>query len=278
MQTSSSLLMTSPEASSCMTVAIALRRASRENTVVDRPPAVPSDGQWAATRGVLFDMGDVLFDATAWRRWLLGLLSRLGIHSQYRPLFHVWEVDFLDEVHRGERNYLEAFRDFLGAIGLSRGQIDEVCAASQARKRAIETTVRPLPGVRSTLAELQRQGYVLGVLSDSESTAAQIRRRLDSIDLGRPFSTIVSSRDLARTKPDPLTYATALAQMDVAADETLFVGHDQVELRGAARAGMRTVAFNNDRAVVADVAIERFDQLHSVVECGQPAPPSPPSD
>lgn len=237
------------------------------------PVHIPSTSlrpNWPDTRGVLFDMGDVLFDATAWRRWLLGLLHRLGLHAQYRPLFHIWDVDYLDAVHRGECSYGSAFREFLGAVGLSRGQIDEVCAASQARKREVETTIRPLPGVRSTLSDLRRRGYVLGVLSDSESTANDIALRLDTIGLGGRFATIVSSRDLARTKPDPLTYRTALEQMGLTTDETIFVGHDQDELGGATRMGMRTVAFNFDRAVAADVTIQRFDELTTVVGSWEP--------
>lgn len=237
---------------------------------IPAPVHIPSTSlvaDWPSVRGLLFDMGDVLFDATAWRRWLLGLLNHMGMHAQYRSLFHIWDVDFLDAVHRGECAYASAFREFLRAIGLSRGQIDEVCAASQARKREVEHTIRPLSGVRTTLSELCRQGYVLGVLSDSESPAVDIERRLESIGLGGRFATVVSSRDLGRTKPDPLTYQTALQRMGLAADETIFVGHDQDELSGATRVGMRTVAFNFDRAVAADVAITRFDDLANVAGC-----------
>jgi HAD superfamily hydrolase (TIGR01509 family) len=237
---------------------------------VPAPVHIPSTSllpNWPLARGVLFDMGDVLFDATAWRRWLLGLLNRLGMHAQYRPLFHIWDVDYLDAVHRGECSYSSAFREFLGAVGLSRGQIEEVCAASQARKREVESTILPLPGVRSTLSDLRRRGYVLGVLSDSESSSDEISLRLDTIGLGGRFSTIVSSCDLGRTKPDPMTYQTALDKMGLAANETIFVGHDQDELGGATRVGMRTVAFNFDRAVAADVAIGRFDELANVVGC-----------
>ena len=241
------------------------RTNSMPATGASHIPATSLMPNWPDTRGVLFDMGDVLFDATAWRRWLLGLLGRLGMHAQYRSLFHIWDVDYLDAVHRGECSYQHAFRAFLRSLGLSRGQIDEVCAASQARKREVETTIKPLPGVRSTLTELCRQGYVLGVLSDSESSANDIKRRLETIGLGGRFSTVVSSRDLARTKPDPVTYHTALEQMNLAAAETIFVGHDCDELSGATRVGMRTVAFNFDRDVAADKAIQRFDELRGVV-------------
>src|SRR5690348_9183710 len=102
-------------------------------------------------RGLLFDMGDVLHDATLWRRWLFQLLGRIGLNARYRTLFRVWDEEFLGDVYRGRREYGEAFHAFLLSLGLSRGQIDEVQAASQARKRELELNVRPLPGVRDTV-------------------------------------------------------------------------------------------------------------------------------
>src|SRR3569623_457068 len=138
-------------------------------------------------------MGDVLYDATLWRRWLLRLLQRMGLHTQYRTFFKIWDVEFLNEVHCGRREYSEAFQAFLLSAGLSRGLIDEVEAASQARKRELEDKVRPFPGVRATLDRLHGAGIVLGVLSDSESTAEALQARLVGLGIGRYFSAIVSS-------------------------------------------------------------------------------------
>src|SRR5687768_3292479 len=64
-------------------------------------------------RGLLFDMGDVLYDATLWRRWLLQILARMGVHATYRDFYRVWDHDYLRAVHRGERDYHEAFSAFL---------------------------------------------------------------------------------------------------------------------------------------------------------------------
>src|SRR5688572_21192831 len=66
-------------------------------------------------RGLVFDMGDVLYDATLWRRWLLQLLQRLGHLYSYREFYQVWDRDYLDLVHRGKREYREAFASFLSA-------------------------------------------------------------------------------------------------------------------------------------------------------------------
>ena len=52
-------------------------------------------------RGLLFDACNVLYDDTAWRRWLLRLLTRLGLRTEYAPFFRIFDHDYLDAVYRG---------------------------------------------------------------------------------------------------------------------------------------------------------------------------------
>ncbi|HEV3343182.1 MAG TPA: HAD family hydrolase [Pirellulales bacterium] len=217
-------------------------------------------------QGFLFDMGDVLYDATAWRRWLLQLLSRMGLHAQYRTLYRIWDDEFLDDVHRGRREYSEAFQAFLLSVGLSRAQIDEVQAASQARKRDLEAHVRPLPGVRSTIERLATRGVTLAVLSDSEQSGEELQLQLAKLGLGGHFSAAVSSIDLEYTKPSPVCYRAALNAMQLPAEQVAFVGHDGAELAGARAIGLRTVAINYERGVKADHYLTRFDELLQLVD------------
>ena len=215
--------------------------------------------------GLLFDMGDVLYDATLWRRWLLRVLSQLGVHTSYRSFFHLWDHDFLDDVYRGRREFCEAFQAFLLSVGLSPGQIDEVEAACQARRNEWELNVRLLPGVKPTLGKLHAAAVTMGVLSDSEYPAAVLGERLQRLGLGGMFHTVVSSLDLERIKPDPVCYRTALRAMELSADRVAFVGHDSEELAGAAGVGMATIAFNYDTDAKADVFITRFEEILPLV-------------
>jgi HAD superfamily hydrolase (TIGR01509 family) len=211
--------------------------------------------------GLVFDMGDVLYDATLWRRWLLQLLSRMGVQTCYRTLFKVWDIDYLDAMHRGEREYHEAFRSFLLSAGLTPGLVDEIEAASHARKRELELSTRPLPGVRATLGRLHSAGLSLGVLTDSESTAPRVRERLSQLGIADHWSAVVSSRDLGETKPHAACYRAALEAMGLPPARVAFVGHDAEELQGAADVGMPTIAFNYEPGVAADIYVERFDEL-----------------
>jgi HAD superfamily hydrolase (TIGR01509 family) len=216
--------------------------------------------------GLLLDMGGVLYDETTWRRWLLRLLRQLGVSSDYRGLFRIWDRDFQVAVHRGERSFCDAFRAFLHTVGLTRAQSDEVEASCRAQRRMFDAGLRVLPGVKSTLGRLSQLGFVLGAVTDSEHTAEVLRGRLDQLGLEGVFPVVISSCDLRRTKPDPLCYLAALEAMQLPAEQVAFVGHDAAELAGAAGVGMPTIACNFEPDAQADVFIARFEDLLEVVQ------------
>ena len=219
----------------------------------------------APVAGILFDMGGVLYDDTAWRRWLLRLLHQVGLYTHYRSFFRVWDREFLARVQRGECLFCEAFHQFMLSVGLSPALVDEVEAACQARRRELEAGIRPLPGVKSTLVRLRQANVVLAALNNSDQTTPALVERLERIGLGGLFGVVLSSIDLQRTKPDPASYQTALEAMGLPASSVAFVGHDAEELSGATAVGLQTVAFNFDPDAQADVFIARFEELAEIL-------------
>jgi len=219
-----------------------------------------------AVTGLLFDMGGVLYDDTLWRRWLLRVLSQVGLRTNYRSFYRIWDRDFLSKVHRGECDFCEAFRACMRSVGLSHAQIEELEGACQARRRLLEEEIRALPGVKTTLTRLRQAGAVLAALNDSEFSAPILADRLERIGLGDLFSAVISSIDLGHTRPDPVCYRTALAAMNLAAPQVAFVGHDAEELAGAATIGMPTIAFNFDSDAQADLFLSRFEDLLELIE------------
>jgi HAD superfamily hydrolase (TIGR01509 family) len=216
--------------------------------------------------GLLLDSCDVLYDVTGWRRWMLQVLRRLGLHTHYRCLFHVWEKDYLRAVHRGQSEPCEALRAFLQALGLSRGQIEEVATTCQARRLRWEAEIRLLPGVKNTIREIAGAGIPLAIVSDTEHSSETFREHLEEMGLRDTLTAVVTSRDLGRTKPDPRCYEAALEALDLHARQTAFVGHDADELAGAARLGMQTIAINTSQEVEADILLTRFVDLLDVVD------------
>jgi FMN phosphatase YigB (HAD superfamily) len=218
------------------------------------------DARWArGIDGLLFDACNILYDDTSWRRWLLRLLAGYGVGGG--EVSFLRDRRYLAEVHCGRRCFSEALGNYLASLGLSAGQIEELQAAFQAQRRRLEEVARPLTGVRGTLRELYYSGVTLAVLCNSEQSGGAVRQWLDRFGMGECFAAVVSSIDLGRTMPEPETYEAALQAMRLPPRRVAFVGHDAVELAGAAAVGLPTVVFNGDPGARADLAIDRFEEL-----------------
>lgn len=219
----------------------------------------------APISGLIFEMSGVLYDDSVWQRWLLQLLSRMGLCTQYEPFFRVFEREHLRDVHCGRRDYWDALREFLTSAGLSRGQFAEVEAAGHARQRQCEEEIRPLPGVASTLAHLAARHVQLAILTNSHSSADVIRARLKKLGVGERFQHVISSRDIAAAKPAPESYRAALDAIKLPAREVAFVGRDASDLHGAHSAGLLAVAIHYPSEARADIYLDRFEQLQQAL-------------
>jgi HAD superfamily hydrolase (TIGR01493 family) len=214
---------------------------------------------------LVVDLDHVLYDASPWQRWLLQLLNRIGLHTHYQCFFRTFERDYLDGVYRGERDYWEALRDYLMAVGVSKGRTAEVLAAAHGKHRELWQDVRPLPGVSATLAQLAARGVRLAVLSNSPESATAIEQKLQRLGIAGRFEIVLSSRDLRVAKPMPECYQAALRALDLQSDDVGFIAHETLELAGAGLAGMTTFAINHAADAEADVFLDRFEQLLSHV-------------
>jgi putative hydrolase of the HAD superfamily len=219
----------------------------------------PSPANAASFTAVIFDMGDVFFDATAWRKSLTRQLQSLGVAVEYAELCRRWEAKLV-AVYLGRRKYWDAFGEFLADFGLTQKDIDDTTAF--ARRKATEVEKRTLfDGVAETLAGLKARGLKLAVLSDTESGEAAVRRRLAELGIERYFDAVVASVDIGHVKPEAEAFAAALSRLNVAASEAMFVGHDADELEGAMRCGLTAVAYNYEAAAPADRHISHFSEL-----------------
>ena len=223
-------------------------------------------GSLAGVRGLVFDFGDVLCDTTAWRLWLLRLLTRFGVASSYDDFYRDWQRDYLDAVERGEREHGEAFQAWLLSFGLTHGQIDEIEAASQARRRQLAADMRPLPGVRATLAGLKAGRLRMAVLCNSEYPAFRLTDQLRRMGLAEMLPIVISSiRPGADQARSVLCYRSVLDALHLPAGQVAYVGHDAEELAGARAIGMPTVAFNFAAEADADAFVTHFSEILDLV-------------
>lgn len=94
-----------------------------------------------------------------------------------------------------------------------------------------------LPGARETIAYLRNRGYKVGLLTNGNS--ARQWAKIYSSGLFTCFDSIVVSGDQPFEKPDPAIYRLSLSELDVTAEEALFVGNTvETDIDGANNAGM----------------------------------------
>jgi putative hydrolase of the HAD superfamily len=97
------------------------------------------------------------------------------------------------------------------------------------------------PDTLQTLTELERSGYMMGVISNAKSdwaVNAILRRR----ELGRFFRTVVTSAALKIRKPRVEIFKRALDDLDVEPSDAVFIGDSvQADVSGAKNMGMYSI-------------------------------------
>lgn len=214
-----------------------------------------------STKALLFELTDVLYETTVWRRWLLRLLTRMGLCTQYQIFFDHWDQQFLGEINSGRRTMRDALATFLLAEGLAPTLVEEIVSAAGAQYKAIEAEPRLLPGVATTLSHLSGRGLPLAISADSDQSADEVREKLKKLGVAGQFRQVISSRDLRSAKPEPVCYLAAVTALGLTASTVTFVGCRPAHLAGATAAGLSTVSIGATGGVSVDHRLTRFDQL-----------------
>ena len=215
-------------------------------------------------KGVLFDAGDILYDATPWRRWLAVELSRRGQRTSYPELVDRWEALLVD-VYTGRANYWERFDQLATEAGVPATELDELRAAARDKGKAVQAERQPSPGAPAALRALRSEGFRLGVLSDTEASADRVREGLDQLGFDGLFDAVVTSRDLGHAKPEPEAFKAAAESIGLALAECAFVAHDVDELEGAQAVGLYAIGYHPHPNAPTDVTIASFEELTDIL-------------
>jgi putative hydrolase of the HAD superfamily len=93
----------------------------------------------------------------------------------------------------------------------------------------------PMPGAAEAVAELERLGLRLAVVSNWD---VALPEHLEKLGLARYFATVVTSAEAGAPKPDPCIFELALARLGVPPSRALHVGDSEADELGARAAGM----------------------------------------
>jgi HAD superfamily hydrolase (TIGR01509 family) len=145
--------------------------------------------------------------------------------------------------------------DYLAALvgeGLDRAATQ---ARRDARKMELIEALEVMAGVREYLADARRLGLRLGVASSS--SREWVRGHLDRLELTAHWDVIRCRDDVARTKPAPDLYVSAIAALGVRADEAVAFEDSMNGIAAAKDAGLRCVVVPN--ALTAGTDLRRAD-------------------
>lgn len=150
---------------------------------------------------------------------------------------------------------LEVWRRALAEVGVT----DAVAAtAAVALHAELEGQAFSLyPESVEVLGALRERGIRIAIVTNGPSGLQ--RAKLRAVDLEKAADVVVVSGEHGTHKPDPAIFALTLEALGVAADETLFVGDNQVADVGGARAAGLTAVWIDRRGV------ERTCDPHAVV-------------
>jgi pyrophosphatase PpaX len=100
--------------------------------------------------------------------------------------------------------------------------------------------LRPFPDAAETVAELERRGYGLAIVTSKRRRVTM--RGMELCGLVRHFDVIVTPEDVTEAKPHPEPVLFALEKLGVAPHQALFVGDSPHDVAAGRAAGTRTAA------------------------------------
>ncbi|HJS18556.1 MAG TPA: HAD family hydrolase [Anaerolineales bacterium] len=207
-------------------------------------------------RAVVFDAGDILYHRPQPGHHFAAFLRELGLEQS--PTFAQQKKAIQSQAYRGQITHEQYREAVVGIYGLMQPSLVE---RGKQALIADDGNVTFFEGVAETLLALKKQGYLLGIVTDTANSISAKLKWFDRGGFGHVWDSIISSMDIGTRKPDPKIYQAVLQQLGLSPDRVLFVGHKASELSGARAVGMRTVAFNYDPDASADYFTEKFSDL-----------------
>jgi len=142
------------------------------------------------------------------------------------------------ELNDGSRWQLH-FTGALTALGFSQDELRRAGPAIRAEHERANLWTVAQPGAADGLASLRHLGLVVGCISNSNGTVAEL---LADVGLAGSLDFIVDSGVVGVEKPDPEIFRIALRRAAVMAEEAMHVGDlYPVDVIGARRAGLEPV-------------------------------------
>jgi HAD superfamily hydrolase (TIGR01509 family) len=115
---------------------------------------------------------------------------------------------------------------------------DRFADEKEAVFRRLATEMQPLAGLPELLDWADASGLGLGIVTNAPR--ANLDHTLQALGIGSRFQVLVSAADVARGKPDPLPYLTALERLGIRSSEAVVFEDSVAGVKAARAAGIHT--------------------------------------
>lgn len=214
---------------------------------------------------IIFDAGDILYD---WSKWLKTFEEELEKFSKKHKInfpknhHEIWDSgDIGKSAAVGKISLKEAHRRHLKRMGLPENLTDEYHELDKKTLRSIKLKDR---NIRDIILKLRKRAYKIAVLSDTPHPKSYKEIVLKIVRLSDLFDEIFVSSEIGHKKPDKEAYFAVLNHFRVKPSETVFVAHDEDELVGAKKLGIKTISYQGHES--GDFVIQNFKEILEVVE------------
>lgn len=120
-------------------------------------------------------------------------------------------------------------------------QVEEMIATyREHNEKNHDRLLREYPGVRTAVCRLATSGGKMGIVTSKLHRMAV--RGLERCGYETMFETIIGSDDVDQHKPHPAPVLKALSQLDIAPEETIYIGDSPHDMLSGRAAGVSTGA------------------------------------
>jgi FMN phosphatase YigB (HAD superfamily) len=200
-------------------------------------------------RTIIFDMGGIFYkkDYTPQLEKKLEVFFEANgaIRNDYSKLW-------LKMVGFGKPGQIKKVRlKYLAALGLKRSLLTGYIDIVNKDREKVKPLDRNAPRY---LKNLVGKGFRIVILTNTLNTKADRIKFLKRLGLAKYIDDVFCSSEIGYIKPNKGAYLYVLNRLKISPGEAIFVGHDDIELEGAAKAGLTPVRFSGSfRKLTSDI-------------------------